>query len=120
MPKILVVDDEPDMRLILRRILEQAGHEVAEAGNGAVALESARTVVPDLVVTDNAMPVMGGVEMIRTLRADPATGQIPVLAAAGVPGKLADLADAVLPPIYGREDVLSAVQVLLAQRSGAG
>jgi len=112
--KILVVDDEPDVRMILRRILERAGHEVADAGDGAAALEYVRRAGPDLVVTDNAMPVMGGVALVRALRADPATARIPVLAATAVPGELVDLADAVLLPIYGRDDVVRAVNALLA------
>jgi len=63
--RILVVDDEPDLRFILRRIFERAGHEVADAGHGADALVCLRESLPDLVVTDIMMPVM------RRLRADP-------------------------------------------------
>jgi len=79
----LVVDDEPDLRFILRRIFEKAGHEVIDAGDGAAALECVRRSRPELVVMDMMMPVMNGQELIRRLRADPATAQIAILAVSG-------------------------------------
>ena len=85
MPRILVVDDEPDQRFLLRRIFERAGHEVTDAGDGAAALRAVRESPPDLVVTDMMMPVMGGAELIRRLRSEPATAGIPILAASGDP-----------------------------------
>ncbi|MBG0568042.1 response regulator [Actinoplanes sp. NEAU-A11] len=60
MGRILVVDDEPDLRFVLRRVLMRAGHEVVEAGDGAAALAAVSAWLPDLVVTDMMMPVMGG------------------------------------------------------------
>ena len=83
MARILVVDDEPDERFLLRRLFERAGHEVTEAADGAAALAIARESLPDLVVTDMRMPVMDGAELIRRLRADPATAGIPILASTG-------------------------------------
>jgi CheY-like chemotaxis protein len=112
--KILVVDDEPDLRFILRRIFERAGYEVADAGHGAAALESVRESLPDLVVTDMMMPVMGGSELIRRLRADPATAQIRILAVTG-DGQLADAADVVLPKPYQSDQILAAADALLAE-----
>jgi CheY-like chemotaxis protein len=79
MPTVLVVDDEPDIRSLIRRILERAGHDVVEAGHGAAALEAVRRSPPDLVVTDMMMPVMNGSELVARLRADPDTAAIPVL-----------------------------------------
>src|SRR2546430_13256574 len=70
--RILVVDDEPGQRFLLRRIFERAGHEVTDAGDGAAALRAVRQRAPDLVVTDMMMPVMGGAELIRCLRGEPA------------------------------------------------
>ena len=75
-----MVDDEPDERFLLRRAFERAGHEVTDAADGAAALVMARESLPDLVVTDMRMPVMDGAELIRRLRADPATAGIPILA----------------------------------------
>ena len=62
---VLVVDDEPDLRFLHRRVLERAGHQVIEAGDGAAAWQKVREVEPDLVLTDIMMPVMNGVELIE-------------------------------------------------------
>ena len=99
MPRILVVDDEPDQRFMVRRIFERAGHEVADAPDGAAALACVREWPPDLVVTDIMMPIMDGAELIRRLRCEPATAGIPILAASG-DAHLADAADAVVTKPY--------------------
>lgn len=70
--KILVVDDEPNNRLLLATILEHAGYELAEAADGAEALALARVFRPDLIIVDLHMPGMGGADLIKALRADPA------------------------------------------------
>jgi len=77
--RVLIVDDEPDVRFMLRLILEQGGYEVDEAINGSSALEMLRGGSPDLVITDLMMPVMDGNELIERLRSDPATGSIPIM-----------------------------------------
>jgi CheY-like chemotaxis protein len=79
MSTVLVVDDEPDILFIIRRILERAGHAVVEAGHAAAGLEALKRSPPDLVVTDVMMPVMNGSEFIALLRSDPATAAIPIL-----------------------------------------
>ncbi len=109
----MVVDDEPDLRFILRRVFEAAGHAVTDAGSGADALEHMAGTLPELVVTDMMMPVMGGGELIRRLRADPATAHIPILAVTGN-GELAGAADAVLHKPYQPDQVLAAANTLLA------
>ena len=76
---ILVVDDEPNVRFLVRVTLERAGYEVVEASHGAAALEQARGSRPDLVITDLMMPVMSGRELIQQLRSDPETTSIPIL-----------------------------------------
>jgi CheY-like chemotaxis protein len=111
--RILVVDDEPDLRFILRRIFEKAGHEVTDAGDGAAALECVRRSPPELVVMDMMMPVMNGQELIRRLRADPATAQIAILAVSGN-GELAGAADALLPKPYRPDQILAVANSLLA------
>src|SRR4051794_23526272 len=65
---ILIVDDERDIRRILREMLLLEGHEVAEAANGAEALERLRGASFDLVVTDVRMPSLGGMELLRRVR----------------------------------------------------
>jgi len=107
-----VVDDEPDQRFLLRRIFERAGHQVADACDGAAALMAVLESPPDLVVTDIMMPLMDGVELIRRLRGEPATASIPVLAASG-DSHLADSADAVVPKPYEWQHLVAAADALL-------
>ena len=110
-----MVDDEPDLRYILRRVFERAGYEVVDAGNGATAWEAAHRSPPDLVVTDMMMPVMGGAELISLLRGDPRTAQIPILAVTG-DAHLADGADAVLAKPWSSSRLLAEASSLIAQK----
>jgi two-component system, OmpR family, KDP operon response regulator KdpE len=81
---ILVVDDDKDVRLLLREILEAAGHEVVEAEHGAAALDLITLQrLPDLVVTDLAMPILGGEELIGSLRSRSTTAAIPIVVVSG-------------------------------------
>jgi len=114
--RILVVDDEPDLRYLLRRIFQRAGHEVLEAGHGEAALELVRASPPDLIVTDMMMPVMGGAELISRLRADPTTALIPILAATGDP-RLAARADVVLTKPYQPQQLLETATTLLTRKA---
>jgi len=114
MPRILVVDDEPDQRFLLRRIFERAGHEVTDAIDGAAAMRAVLESAPDLVVTDIMMPVMGGIELIRRLRGDPATAAIPILAASA-DSSLAKDADAVIAKPYSRHRLLEVADALLRE-----
>jgi len=68
---ILVVDDTRSMRKMVATVLQSAGYSVEEAGDGAEALEKAKTRVFDLVVTDHNMPRMDGVTLVRALRGLP-------------------------------------------------
>jgi CheY-like chemotaxis protein len=81
MARILIIDDEPNMRAMLRRMLHQAGHQVSEAGNGAEGIDSYERDSPDLVITDILMPKKEGIETIIELhRADP---DLPIIAISG-------------------------------------
>ena len=66
--RILVVDDNDQLREMLRHILETAGHEVLEAANGKIALHLQNTLPADLVITDILMPEMEGLELIMNIR----------------------------------------------------
>lgn len=117
--KILIVEDEPDMRSLIGMVLEYAGHEVLEAHHGAAAIERIRESLPDLVITDIMMPVMDGRELVERLRSDPETAAVPVLVVTAsdhlpVPG-----ADAALGKPFLPEEIREAVRVLLEARGPA-
>ncbi|MDA3962169.1 MAG: response regulator [Planctomycetota bacterium] len=80
---ILVVDDMPVNRAILREFLEEAGHSVSEAGDGEEALAQVASEAPELIIMDLRMPVLDGFEATSRLKADPQTAGIPVIALTG-------------------------------------
>jgi len=79
MAKILAVDDSASMRGMVAFTLRGAGHEVAEAENGQLALDVASASTFDLVLADVNMPVMDGISMVRALRARPEYQGVPIL-----------------------------------------
>ena len=91
MAHILVVDDEPDVRGSIRRVLERAGHHVTTAESGPDALEQIAIRPPDAVVLDIVMPEMSGIEVCRQIRADPYLARLPIvfLTARGQPDEIA-------------------------------
>ena len=76
---VLVVDDNADIRIYVRRHLEAVGYRVVEAGDGEEALAQIRAQLPDLVVSDVMMPRLDGLGLCRAIRSDPETDFIPVL-----------------------------------------
>jgi CheY-like chemotaxis protein len=117
--RILVVDDDPSIRFLLRLIFESAGYQVTEAQHGVAALIHIRDAVPDLVVTDMMMPVMDGGELIKHLRSEPLTSGLPILAVTANPRarEAAEHADAVLPKPFDRSELLARVSMLLAAQT---
>ena len=91
----MVVDDEPDIRFLLRTTLELAGYVVVEAAHGEAALGQVRRSPPQIVLTDWMMPRMSGGELIERLRADESTKAIPIVIISGTRGDQGG-ADAVL------------------------
>ncbi|MEP7183864.1 MAG: response regulator [Betaproteobacteria bacterium] len=77
--RILVVDDDPDIRALANLALSQDGHVVIEASSGQEALASIAVQTPDLLVLDLLMPVQGGLEVLKILRSRPATAALPVV-----------------------------------------
>ena len=75
-PEVLVIDDEPQIRRLLRLTLEDAGYAVREAGTGQAGLNEAARLAPDAIILDLGLPDMSGIEMLKQLRAWSA---IPVL-----------------------------------------
>ena len=79
MSRILVADDEPHIRKLVSFTLGNRGYEVVEACDGGEAVRLAGEMMPDLILLDVMMPVMTGYDALRTLKADPATMEIPVV-----------------------------------------
>lgn len=77
--KILVVDDEPEAVELVEFNLEQAGYAVITASDGTEALNKARMNAPELIVLDLMLPEIGGLEVCKMLRRDPATAAIPII-----------------------------------------
>ena len=84
MAEILVAEDEADIAMILREILEMAGHHVTLAIDGAMALELLESdPLPDIILTDLKMPRTSGRSLIESLRSNPRTAALPVILVTG-------------------------------------
>jgi CheY-like chemotaxis protein len=81
MKRILIAEDNPVNRELLRELLEIQGYEIFEACNGQEALAMIEQIRPDLLVLDLGMPVLDGFGAIVKIRGNPATANLPVLAA---------------------------------------
>ena len=78
-PKVLVVDDEAEIRTVVGMLLVQAGYEVVLAEYGQIGYSKALTVDPNLILLDLMMPVMDGFQVLRRLKSNQRTSQIPVI-----------------------------------------
>ena len=84
MAEILVAEDEADIAMILREILEMAGHHVTLAIDGAMALELLESdPLPDIILTDLKMPRTSGRSLVESLRSNPRTAALPVILVTG-------------------------------------
>jgi CheY-like chemotaxis protein len=120
-PRILIVDDAPDVRTIHTGFLHGSGMEVLTAENGTIALDTARRAVPDVIVTDVNMPIMDGLDLCRQLRADAATRDVAVVVVTGDATEQAQAAldagcDAVLGKPCSRTLLLTTIRLLLERR----
>lgn len=79
MAKILLAEDETDIRELLLFTLKYAGHDVTAHGNGAEVVDSVGTVNPDLILLDVRMPRMTGYEACKVIKSNPQTRHIPVV-----------------------------------------
>jgi CheY-like chemotaxis protein len=118
--KILIIDDDPAMRDVLRRALERDGHHVVTARDGGEGLMIYRSAPCDVVVTDLYMPVKDGIETIQEMRAEFPGARIIAMsggAATGDMGPLMDArllgADIALPKPFALEALSRAVAALL-------
>ena len=120
-PRILVVDDEPDVADLIEAVLKDEGYTVAIARDGAQGLMLARDWGPDLILMDVRLPVVDGGTIIRRLKSEPETAAIPIVAmSAGRTirehsGEL-DEADGALAKPFDIEALLAQVAFQLARR----
>lgn len=78
-PRVLIADDNADMRDYVARMLRNDGYLVNAVTDGQLALDAVRTDMPDLVISDVMMPRLDGLQLVAALRSDPRTAAIPVL-----------------------------------------
>ncbi len=83
MASILLIDDTPSVLAALDYLLKSVGYEVLLAGDGRTGLQLAAEKAPDLIMLDLEMPLMNGIAVCRTLKADPVLKRIPVLMMTG-------------------------------------
>ena len=79
MARILIAEDEPDIRELVAFTLRFAGHEVFATSNGEEALQQANQVIPDVMLMDVRMPKMTGYDACRAMKNDPDLKDIPVV-----------------------------------------
>ncbi|MBI4063186.1 MAG: response regulator [Elusimicrobia bacterium] len=89
---ILIVDDEPDVRFVLKVALQKQGFLTEEATNGLEALEKIAALIPDAVLLDIMMPKMDGISVNQKLKENPKTRDIPVVIITGK-GQMKELLD---------------------------
>ena len=120
-PRILVVDDDEDIRVLLRELLERAGYRVDEAEDGRTALRRLYEAPPSLVVLDVTMPEMDGYQTLERIRD---LSDVPVIMLTARTQELervrglASGADDYVPKPFGRQELLARVQALLRRTGG--
>ena len=120
MARILVADDDADIRELVQFKLESAGFDVATATDGQEALDAALADPPDLLVLDLMMPRLTGLEVCTALRGTPATARLPIIMLtakaqeADITGGLAAGADDYMVKPFSPRDLLSRVQAVLS------
>ncbi|MFA5118783.1 MAG: response regulator [Candidatus Omnitrophota bacterium] len=92
--KILIVDDDPDIRDVLKLTLSEENYDVTEAGNGEEALKAIHTKSPDLVLLDYQMPIMDGREVCRLIKKDLLLRHLPIIMVTGK-GDITDKLDGI-------------------------
>jgi CheY-like chemotaxis protein len=123
---VLVVDDEPDVRLIARLVLSAASFDVTEAESGEVALDAIEHGdSPDVILLDVRMPGIDGWEVLRRIRADPAQEHLPVVvftadmtARAEAPFELRDY-DLFITKPFNADELLAIVQDAMSRAGGS-
>jgi CheY-like chemotaxis protein len=118
---VLVVDDDPVLHAVLRRILEGTEYHLARANNGREALEQATRDLPQLIILDVLMPDMGGLAVLRQLKEAEATKRIPVIVLTSLAQRTTELeatasgADIFLGKPFTESQLLTALRKLLPE-----
>jgi len=116
-PRVLVVEDDPNVRGLLETLLSAEGYDVLTAGDGIAGLVKAATQHPALVVLDVMMPDLGGMRVLQELESDPDLAGLPVLIVTGKVEAVPELrerlgADSVLVKPFGVTELLTRVAQL--------
>jgi CheY-like chemotaxis protein len=106
--RVLVIEDDRDMRDALVEVLRLEGFEVESAGNGADGLAHARAHHPDVILLDLMMPIMSGWEFRAEQRKDPRIGEIPVIVMSAYHSDL-DVAESIPKPFH-LDDMIAAIR----------
>ena len=118
-PKVLIVEDEPQIRLLLKTTLSRAGYQALEAGDAREALNAKSIDKPDLILLDLGLPDRDGLELVAALRAEPRSALIVVSARDQTEQKVAALdlgADDYVTKPFDIEELLARVRASLRQR----
>ena len=91
--RVLVVEDDPNVRGLLETLLASEGYEVSTASDGLAGLVKLSSTRPDLMLLDLMMPDLGGVRVLEELRADPQLSAVPVIVVTGKVDAVAGLRD---------------------------
>ena len=124
MPRILIVDDEPNLVLALEHLMKKEGYEIRAAADGEEAVEAAAEFRPDLILLDIMMPKMDGYEVCQRIRANAALQDVAIvmLTAKGREVErekgLALGADHYITKPFSTREVVRKVKEILAAKSG--
>lgn len=117
--KVLIADDDPDLRDIVRSVLEASGFEVTEAPDGQQALQAVQATTPDLMILDYMMPGLKGPEVCQRLKQDTLLRHVPIIMLTGkseiqdkLDGMNAGADDYILKP-FDPQELLARVQMVL-------
>ena len=120
MARVLVVDDDPDIRELVRFKLEACGHELLTAPDGEAGLAAAREHRPALVLADWTMPRLTGIEMLARMRADPAIAQIAFILLTARAHAVDEPVDGFVAKPFSLRELTTRVDEVLARGPRAG
>lgn len=120
--KLLLIDDDPNLILLVKDYLEFRGYQVISAENGKEALEILATEIPDMIICDVMMPEMDGYTLVQQIRENPEISDIPIMLLSAK-GQTQDRvkglnigADVYMPKPFEPEELVAQVSTILKQR----